>query len=159
MFACTDGLPNGVCTTNDTLSISTTFSVYHRHATFTTARSNFSVISVQELDTAVQEMELDIENLKLSFSWLFNFSAANIPAPSAAAYYFWALGDQLSDEMWSIEPYRALQSLMAFPFWHFQENNYGNVRLQRNGITPGLSSEFYTTAAIGSPYLQIIVDR
>lgn len=111
------------------------------------------------MDIPLQEADIDIENLNLAFSWLFNFSAADIPSPSSIAYYFWAMQDQMSDEALSIEPYQVFKSILAFPFWHFQENNYGNIRLQETVETQGLAKDFYTTAAIGSPYTQIAVDR
>lgn len=139
--------------------MTTTFSVYHRHASIVTARTNLSIISVDEVDYPVQDMDLDVESLKTAYSWLFNFTAAGIPAPASIAQYFWVVQDQLQSDYVSIEPYQIFQSILAFPFWQFNPNNFGNVNLNAQNITAGLPSDFYTTASIASPYNKIIVNR
>jgi hypothetical protein len=104
-------------------------------------------------------MDLDVEGLKEAFAWLFNFSAAGIPAPASIAQYFWSAQDQLDSQYWSIEPYQIFHSTLAYPFWLFNPNNFGNVQLDATEIVTGLPAEFYTTASISAPYEKIVVDQ
>ena len=117
------------------------------------------MLSVDSITDPVQDLDLDVEGLKEAFGWLFNFSAAGIPAPASIAQYFWSTQDQLNSQYWSIEPYQIFHSILAFPFWQFNPNNFGNVALNAQNITAGLPSEFYTTASIGAPCDRIVVDR
>lgn len=116
-------------------------------------------MSVDHLDLPTKDADPDVAGLKEAFNWLFNFTAAGIPAPSSLAEYFWAGQDQLDSEYWSIEPYQIFQSILAYPFWLFNPNNFGNVNLDAQTISPDLPAEFYTTASIGNPYERIVVDR
>jgi hypothetical protein len=50
------------------------------------------------------------------------------------------------------------QSILAFPFWLFNANNYGNTALQVQQIIPVLPVEFYTEASIVAPYIKIKFD-
>nr|KAK5437002.1 hypothetical protein LTR18_009367 [Exophiala xenobiotica] len=160
IFVCLQGMNGSDCWTSaKPPEVTTTFSIYQRHASITTSRSNFSILSVDRLDVPVLDAAPDVEGLKEAFNWLFNFTAANIPAPSSIAEYFWAGQDQLESEYWSVEPYQIFQSILAYPFWLFNPNNFGNVNLHAKDIVPGLPADFYTTASIGNPYERIVVDR
>ncbi|KIW23718.1 hypothetical protein, variant [Cladophialophora immunda] len=160
VFVCTEGKHGDECWTNTKpAEVTTTFSVYRRHALIVAARSNFSILSVDNVDVPVQVTNLDIEGLKEAYTWMFNFSAAGIPAPSSIAQYFWTVQDQLENAYWSIEPYQIFQSILAFPLWQFNPNNFGNVQLDAQNIVAGLPEDFYTTASIGDPYDKIVVDR
>ena len=157
---CTQGVQGSECLTDTKPpSVSSTFSVYRRHASITTARSNFSILSVDSVDAPIQDMDIDVDGLKEAFAWLFNFSSAGIPAPSSIAQYFWTVQDQLESQYWSIEPYQIFQSILAFPFWQFNANNFGNLQLDAQDIVEGLPADFYTTASIGASYDQILVNR
>lgn len=157
---CTQGVNGNVCWTDiKPPEVTTTFSIYQRHASITTSRSNFSILSIDQLGAPLQDAAPDVEGLKEAFNWLFNFSAAGIPGPSSIAEYFWAAKDQLESEYWSIEPYQIFQSILAYPFWLFNPNNFGNVNLNAKTIVPGLPPDFYTIASIGNPYEKIVVDR
>ena len=157
---CTKGVQDNQClTVPNPPAVTTTFSIYRRHVSITASRSNFSVLSIDRMDAPVQDTTSDVEGLKEAFSWLFNFSAAGIPAPASIAEYFWSVQDQLENEYWSIEPYQIFQSILAFPFWQFNPNNFGNVNLNAQTITPGLPQDYYTTASIGNPFERIVVDR
>jgi hypothetical protein len=118
-----------------------------------------SILAAQDLQPPIQQVNLGVDALKQSFSWLFNSTAAGIPAPSSVAQYFWAVQDQLSNEYWSIKAYQLFDSLLAFPFWQFNDNNFGNVRLNAQNIVNSLPKEFYTFAAIDKPLSKISVDR
>jgi len=139
--------------------VTTTFSIYQRLASVTTARSNMSIISVNALQEPIQTLDLDVKGLKEAFAWLLDFDAAGIPAPASIAQYFWTSQDQLKSQYWSIEPYQNLYSLLAFPFWQFNPNNFGNVELDAQNMVAGLPPEFYTTASIGDPHDKIVVDQ
>ena len=157
---CRQGVHGSECWTDiKPPEVTTTFSIYHRHASITTSRSNFSILSIDQLAAPLQDTALDVEGLKEAFNWLLNFSAAGIPAPASIAEYFWSAQDQLESEYWSIEPYQIFQSVLAFPFWKFNPNNFGNVHLNAKNIVPGLPPDFYTIASIGNPYEKIVVDR
>lgn len=47
------------------------------------------------------------------------------------------------------------QSVLAFPFWLFNDNNWSNLALRSNQIVPGMPQEFYTRASIVAPYQAI----
>ncbi|EXJ61433.1 uncharacterized protein A1O5_11749 [Cladophialophora psammophila CBS 110553] len=160
IFVCTQGIVGNECWTEPKPpEVTTTFSIHRRLASVTTARSNFSILSIDEITDPMQDTDLDVEGLKNAFAWLFNFSAAGIPAPASIAQYFWTVQDQLESEYWSIEPYQTFHSILAFPFWLFNPNNFGNVQLEARNIVAGLPPEFYTNASIGAPYEKIVVDR
>ena len=160
LFICSEGVHENECWTDDKPpNLLTTLSVYRRHAALTVARSNLSILAIEDMDEPAKDVDLDVEGLKRVFAWLFNFSAAGIPAPSSIAQYFWTVPTQLENEYWSIEPYQVFQSLLAFPFWQFNPNNFGNVHLDTYNIVKGLPPDFYTTASIGEPYDTVLVDR
>lgn len=160
IFICTSGKNGNECwTSTHPPEVTTTFSVYHRHASITTARTNLSIMSLDKLDEPIQDTSFDVESLKAAYAWLFNFTAAGIPAPASISQYFWSVQDQLESDFVSIEPYQIFQSVLAYPFWWFNPNNFGNVDLDAQNITAGLPSDFYTTASIASPYNKIMVDR
>jgi hypothetical protein len=160
IFVCQQGVNGSDCWTGTKPpEVTTTFSIYQRHASITTSRSNFSVLSIDHLDAPVLDVAPDVGGLKEAFTWLFNFTAAGIPAPSSIAEYFWAGQDQLESEYWSVEPYQIFQSILAYPFWLFNPNNFGNINLDGKVIAPDLPADFYTTASIGNPYERIVVDR
>lgn len=157
---CTDGMNNNECwTASRPPEVTTTLSLYSRHASITAARSNLSIIAVNALDTPIQETVLDLDALKVAFSWLLNFTAADVPAPTSIAQYFWTVQDQLGSEYWSVEPYQIFYSILAFPFWQFNPNNFGNTDLDARNVVAGLPSDCYTTASIGNPLDRIAVDR
>lgn len=48
---------------------------------------------------------------------------------------------------------------MAFPFWLFNDNNWGNTALRSNQIISTLPGQFYTEASIVKPYQKIRFDK
>lgn len=157
---CQDGVHGDDCWTDPSPpQITTTFSVYNRHASIVTSRTNLTVLSVDEVSEPIQDLELNVEQLNLAFDWLLNFTAANTPAPTSIAEYFWAAQNTLQSDYWSIESYRVFHSLLAFPLYLFNPNNYGNTQLSADNITYTLPEDFYTTAAVSNPYEKIAVNR
>ncbi|KAK5468091.1 hypothetical protein LTS15_001064 [Exophiala xenobiotica] len=126
---------------------------------FLAARTNFSILSVSDNGPATQYSDLDLPGYQLALQWLLNYTAAGIPAPSSIAEYFWSAPTQLSNDYWSIELRQALHSILAFPFWVFNTNNYGNIALDNLTDTSALPLEYHTTAAVAAPYTRIIVNR
>ena len=118
-----------------------------------------SIASIDSLTPPIQIVDLPASDLLHAFSWLFNSTASGIPAPSSVAQYFWSVQSQLSSEYWSMEAYQLFLSLLSFPFWHFNDNNFGNVRLKAQDIVQGLPEEFYTWASVDKPLQRIVVDR
>ena len=116
------------------------------------------MISVENLSPPIQQIGLNVSALRQSFDWLFDSPAAGIPLTSSPAQYFFTAQAQIGNEFWLADAYRLFHSLLAFPFWHFNDNNYGNIRLQPETITPSLPAEFRTTATIGKPMSKISVD-
>lgn len=116
-------------------------------------------MSVEYLSEPIQDLEIDVDALNQAFRWLLNFTAADVPAPSSIAEYFWAARDQLESDYYSVEPYQIFHSLLAYPLFFFNPNNYGNVQLTSQDMVYTLPREFYTTAAISNPYEKIAVDK
>jgi hypothetical protein len=52
-----------------------------------------------------------------------------------------------------------LQSILAFPLWEFNPNNFGNTELATHEMIQTLPPEFYTKASIVAPYTKIIINR
>jgi hypothetical protein len=117
-----------------------------------------SIITATDFTEPHQLVDIDIDALKKSYSWLLNSTAANVPATSSIAQFFWTSADQLSHEYYSIECYQLFQSLLLFPFWLFHDNNFGNLRLEAQEIVDSLPEQFYTTATMDKPMSKISVD-
>lgn len=162
IYVCPQGIANGQCIPafpDEPLpKIVTSLKAYKRYATVTSARGNMSIIAIADLSDPMQQVNLDLPALMQAFTWLFNSTDAGIPIPSSVAQYFWSVQTQLTSEYWSMEAYQLFMSLLAFPFWHFNENQFGNVRLQAETIVDTLSPDFYTFASIDRPMSRIMVD-
>lgn len=90
-----------------------------------------------------------------SLRWLLNYTAADLPPPSSIAQSFWGAKTQLQDPAtWGIQ-FQHFQSILVFPFWLFNANNWGNPQTHANTTVPNLPSEFYTKASIVEPYSKI----
>jgi hypothetical protein len=101
---------------------------------------------------------LDLPSYRLALSWLLNYTAANIPAPSSIAQVFWSGQANLEAGAYGVLA-QNFQSILAFPTWLFNDNNWGNTALRSNEIIPGMPAEFYTKASIVSPYVKIKFDN
>lgn len=51
------------------------------------------------------------------------------------------------------------QSILAFPFWFFNSNNWANTKLKYDELVPGLPPQFYTTASVVEPYSKIKINQ
>lgn len=104
-------------------------------------------------------MEVDLLAYKAALNWLLNFTAAGIPAPSSMVELFWADSNAMRDPAYYAILSQSFQSILAFPFWFFNANNYGNLDLQTETIITTLPPEFYTQVDIVKPYSMFNVDR
>ena len=100
-------------------------------------------------------MELDISAYREALRYLLNYTAAGIPAPSSIAESFWSSTDQLQTNSTYGILSQNFQSILAFPFWFFNENNWGNTELKSNETIETLSPQFYTQASYVAPYTKL----
>jgi hypothetical protein len=139
-------------------NLTTTFSVFNRKADIVVSRSNFSIVSISDLQEPTKDKELDLVSFRDAIDWLLAFDAAGIPSPSSIAELFWSAQSQLGNEFWQPQLYIALQSILAFPLWWFNSNNNGNIHLAVNGLAQGLPKDFYTSATLVNPYNKIVLN-
>jgi len=140
-------------------NITTTVTFYTRRATVVASRSNYSIIGVSDLEPAMPVRDLDLLAYRRVFSWLLNYTAADIPAPSSIIGNFWANQDEMRDFSARASILQNFESIVAFPFWFFNANNYGNTALQTHELVSTLPPQFYTQASIVAPRGKIRFDK
>ncbi|KAG6354845.1 hypothetical protein INS49_003926 [Diaporthe citri] len=97
-------------------------------------------------------LDLDLAAYRDSLRWLLNYTAADLPPTSSIAQSFWSAQKQLQDPAtWGIQ-FQNFQSILVFPFWLFNVNNWGNKETHANTTVPNLPPEFSTEASIVEPY-------
>ncbi|KAI3326173.1 hypothetical protein HD806DRAFT_552487 [Xylariaceae sp. AK1471] len=159
IFSCTDGAKEGIChKSTPAPNITTTVKFFTRHADIIASRSNYSIMSTENLSAPVQLKHIDIEAYKLALGWLLNFTAVNIPAPSSIVSNFVIANEQLENPLTYGTLLQTFQSIIAFPHWLFNANNYGNIALQPQDVINTLPPDFYTSASIVSPYTMLKFD-
>ena len=138
-------------------NITTSFSMHARTATLTLAQSNLSIVSVSDLSPPTPFLlpTSDLEAYRMGIAFLLNFTAAGIPPPSSIAESFWSAGDTVLQT--SGQLMHSFQSILAFPVWMFNANNYGNLDIWDHD-TGSLPSSFRTRASIVTPYSKIKFD-
>lgn len=157
---CSNGTNDNICHTTDPApNITTIVSFYTRRATVITARFNYSIVSIEDTTAPVPVPDIDLTTYRTALAWLLNYTAADIPAPSSIAQSFWSSSSQLRDPSTYGILSQNFQSVLAFPFWLFNSNNWGNVQLKSNEIIPWLPAEFYTEASFVKPYVKIQFDN
>ncbi|KAK3393850.1 hypothetical protein B0H63DRAFT_505672 [Podospora didyma] len=159
LFVCNNGTgmsSNECIATNPPSNITTSFRLATRQATIVSSRSNFSIVSVDDLTNPIPTFmaEDEVAAYRHAQRWLLNFTAADIPAPSSIAQGFWGagLGGQLENPSSYGTLLQSFQSLLVFPLWLFNANNFGNPDLQVNTMISTLPPQFYTRASIVTPY-------
>lgn len=105
-----------------------------------------SFVKTSELITGV-----DVVAYRSALNWLLNYTSAGIPGPSSIAQSFWSSNLQMGDPSTYGILVQNYQSVLAFPFWLFNDNNWGNLALRSNQTVPGMPHEFYTQASIVAP--------
>ena len=81
-------------------------------------------------------------------------------------FMFWNFSPGQSESDWAVEAYKTLKkSTLAFVFWEFNENSFGNPQFGGSNTTwpqwpIGISatSEYHTTASLCRPYTRFVVD-
>ncbi|KAK8035559.1 hypothetical protein PG993_010554 [Apiospora rasikravindrae] len=72
---------------------------------------------------------------------------------------FWTSQKHLSDpSTWGILE-QNFQSILVFPFWLFNANNWGNTQIKENETISTLPPEFYTEASLVESYDKLRVDK
>lgn len=124
------------------------------------ARSNYSIVSIEQTSAPVLLHDIDLPGYREALRWLLNFTAADIPPPSSIAQSFWSSPQQLqggTSTFGILE--QNFHSIIAFPFWLFNSNNWANTDLRSNETISGLPPQFYTTASIVEPFAKIKFDQ
>lgn len=160
MYVCNNGTNNGECKGHVARpNITTTMSAYNRKVSLVASRLNYSISAVTQHGPAEQNSAIDVASFRDGLAWFLDFNASATPPPSSFAEPFWSAQEQMKDPSSSGELKRLLQSMLAFPLWYFQPNNYGNPDLQVKDMVDSLPEEFYTKAQITRPYLRMTIDR
>lgn len=161
LFMC-DGISEGKCVVNQTPTpnLTTTMTVFRRQGTVLSERSNSTIMSLSDLTPPelVPFSAADITAYKSALSWLMDYSAANVPAPSSILQVFRETQQSLSDTNIDGILLQTLRSVLVFSIWLFNANNYGNTALTNKILNLDLPAEFYTTAAIVSPMMKLQFD-
>lgn len=151
---------NGTCQSEPFQpNLTTTFSVFVRSADLIVSRANYSILSVMNAGPAIRDYSLDLDAYRSALRWLLNSTAAGIPAPSSIAQFFWSAPEQMTNEYWSGSIKQTFQSVLAYPFWFFNENNAGNAYRLNTSTPVDPSGDFYVTASVASPYTKIVVSQ
>lgn len=160
LYVCPNGTDNGECERSVSRpNITTTMTSYNRKVSIVASRLNYSISAVTDYGPAQQNSAIDIPSFRKGLAWFLDFNASATPPPSSFAEPFWSGQEQLNDPSSSSELMRLLQSMLAFPLWYFQPNNYGNPDLQPKDMIYNLPKEFYAKAQITRPYMRITIDR
>ncbi|KAK8102430.1 hypothetical protein PG984_015576 [Apiospora sp. TS-2023a] len=160
VFTCTNGTKGSQCLGNRPLpSITYGIKLFSRRTSIIASQSNHSIMKVEDLTEAELLPPIDITAYKMSLDWLLNFTAANIPAASSIAANFAVANNEMPDPSTDGVLSRNFQSILAFPLWLFNDNNWGNIALKSDTITTTLPPQFYTTATIVAPYSKISFNR
>lgn len=143
IIACKFGLDGERCVTDTPApNITMTARFFQRQATVTAARSNFSITNVDTMTKPVPVINIDLPAYRAALGWLLDFRAANIPAPSSIAEIFWTDSNALRDPSYHAVLTQNFQGILAFPFWLFNANNYGNPALQAETVISTLPQSF-----------------
>ncbi|KAL3440759.1 hypothetical protein BJX65DRAFT_314491 [Aspergillus insuetus] len=140
-------------------NLTTTFSIFSRKSTFVAARSNMSILSVTSVGPPTQDPTLDLDDFRFALDWILDYNASNLPSPTSIAEQFFVSQKQLTSNYWSPILVQTFYSIIAFPFWCFNANNYGNMEDSGTGITPHLPEDFYVTASVSVPHSRIVISK
>ncbi|KAK8032113.1 hypothetical protein PG990_001847 [Apiospora arundinis] len=127
-------------------------SFHSLQASFVSSRKNYTIEAIPILD-------LDLPAYRDALRWLLNYTDANLPPPTSIAQSFWSSQGLLEDpSAWGILA-QNFQSILVFPFWLFNANNWGNTQIQLNATISTMPPEFYTEASLVEPYTKLRVDK
>ena len=161
VFICDSISATGSCVTkNPPQNITTTVSFYERTATMLSSRTNLTIVEISRLSTPrkVAISEDDIKGYRAALAWLLDYSKAGIPAPSSIVEGFWSSRDKLGESTIDGILLQNLRSILAFPVWLFNANNWGNSGVQGDKLSAFVPAEYYKTASIVKPYVKLKFD-
>lgn len=165
LFLCSNNTDTAACLrTTPTPNITTTLTFFERQANIVIGRSNFSITTTDSLTTPAPITRegpnggLDLPAYRDSLRWLLNSTDAAIPWPSSILENFWVSYRELQKNPVGTLTH-SFQSVLTFPLWLFNANNYGNPALREEDMVQGLPSQFYTEAAVVRPYTKISFSR
>jgi len=161
IFICESISPSGACVTkNPPQNITTTVTLYERKATMLSSRSNLTIVEISNLGDAkkVSFSAGDVKGYRAALSWLLDYAKAGIPAPSSIIEGFWSSREKLGDSTIDGILLQNLRSILTFPVWLFNANNWGNTGVQGGVLSPYVPPEFYKTASIVKPYVKLKFD-
>ena len=135
-------------------------SFFRRRATLLAARSNLTTLDIsdQTPPSSIEITPTDLAAYRAALSWLLDYAAAGIPAPSSFLEVFWSNQGTLDDDFVRGFQLQNFRSILAFPVWLFNANNYGNTALAGQVLNPDLPKEFYTQAAVVRPMVRLKFD-
>ncbi|KAK3995014.1 hypothetical protein QBC44DRAFT_390303 [Cladorrhinum sp. PSN332] len=167
LFICPSGTSSETCSLphSSTLpSLTTSLSIYTLSTTLLASPQNYTITSLTASTTPptpyppINNDSNFLPAYRSSLSWLLNYTATATPAPSSQAQLFWSSISHLqgSDPISRVVITQTFHSILAFPLWYFQPNNFGNFKLDAEEMTPPNllpdDEKFYTTAALVKPY-------
>ncbi|KAJ5746569.1 hypothetical protein N7520_011751 [Penicillium odoratum] len=166
IYVCGKGTLNGECLvaldSGSTSNVTTAFSISSYTASSINSVSNNTILSAFDLASQNTMYSIDARALSLAVGWLLNYTAANLPVESSLDFQFWETGSDEYLDIWEINAYTMLKSIIGFILWEFNANNNGNPAVsntESNDQTPDLPAEFHTTASICLPFARFILDR
>ena len=161
IFVCTDGIQDGQCaTTTPAPNLTSTITFHRRHANLLVSQANYTITSASASGDSdpVAAPVADLAAYKEVLRWLLDYSAANIPAPSSIVENFWTASAQLQNPTTDAFFLQNFRSILAFPVWLFNANNYGNDALTEKAMASDLPPEFYMQASLVRPFLMLRFD-
>ncbi|KAH8891555.1 hypothetical protein GQ53DRAFT_648717 [Thozetella sp. PMI_491] len=162
LFVCQNGTyPPSACQASDSLpNITTTASFSTLLADVVASRYNFTIVNTANHSGLSPFIDLSLPAYRASLRWLLNNSdAAAIPPPSSIGQSFWSSPDQLRNPSTQGMLTQNFQSILAFPFWLFNANNWANPLLVQNRSVQGAAPpQFYTLASVVEPHVKIRFD-
>ena len=98
--------------------------------------------------------DIDLIAYREFLRWLLNYTASDIPAPSSIAQSFFNSYAQLDSPYTYGIAQQNFQSIVAFPFWLFNNNNWGNIAVKSDTLEAALPPQFYTKVlSVGLAYV------
>ncbi|KAK0616412.1 hypothetical protein B0T14DRAFT_568017 [Immersiella caudata] len=163
LFLC-NGISDNTCITPSTgpqPNLTTTFSIHTLTTTLLTSRSNLTILSLSSTSppTPFSFNASSLSAYRSSLAWLLDYPRSGIPAPSSILEIFWSNQASLSDPFIDGVILQSFRSLLAFPIWLFNANNYGNTQIKGQVLNSNLPAEFYTKAGVVKPLVKLKFDK
>ncbi|KAK3315493.1 hypothetical protein B0H66DRAFT_642710 [Apodospora peruviana] len=139
LYICQSGTTNGSCLSSPPPRITATMTMTRRRATVIATVTNYTITSSTILTPPTPIALAPTEMLAYRRSSSAQLTNPN-PLSRAPLMQNW-------------------HSILAFPVWMFNANNYGNPALKSKDMIDSLPVEFYTRANIVAPYAKLKVDQ